>query len=67
MMAGFNRGTQAAAPDRDVRSVIKELLDAARLDTIKECIVTLKKSYPDHAWLNAACAALRQLASEPTQ
>jgi hypothetical protein len=36
--------------------------EALRKATIAECIRELQTSYPDHAWLNAACAALRQLA-----
>lgn len=30
---------------------------------IEECARELETSYPDHAWLNAACAAIRSLAS----
>lgn len=34
---------------------------AVRAETISECIGELELRYPDHAWLNAACAALRGL------
>ncbi len=34
----------------------------ARAKTIEECARELETSYPDHAWLNAACAAIRSLA-----
>lgn len=32
-----------------------------REDAIEECAHELETSYPDHAWLNAACAAVRSL------
>jgi hypothetical protein len=34
----------------------------ARAAVIEECAHELETSYPDHAWLNAACAAIRALA-----
>ena len=34
-----------------------------RLATIEECAQNLERSYPGHAWLNAACAATRSLAT----
>lgn len=35
----------------------------ARRSAIEECARELETSYPDHAWLNAACAAIRSLSS----
>jgi hypothetical protein len=43
-------------PSREARE--KEI---TRLATIEECAQLLETSYPDHAWLNAACAAIRSL------
>jgi hypothetical protein len=37
--------------------------DAVRKAAIEECAQYLETSYPDHAWLNAACAAIRSLAA----
>lgn len=42
--------------------------EITRLATIEECARELETSYPDHAWLNAACAAIRALSvSRPAQ
>lgn len=35
--------------------------DDVRRSSIEECARHLEQSYPDHAWLNAACAAIRCL------
>lgn len=40
-----------------------------RKATIEACARELEASYPDHAWLNAACAAIRSMdkPSEPNE
>lgn len=45
-----------ASPHREARE--KEI---TRLATIETCARELETSYPGHAWLNAACAAIRSL------
>lgn len=41
--------------------------DAVRKAVIEECARELETSYPGHAWLNAACAAVRSLSIPSTQ
>jgi hypothetical protein len=47
----------ASPPDVEAISPLDE--SAIRRDEREKCISDLKSSYPDHAWLNAACAAIR--------
>lgn len=48
--------------DWEERGAAAELREA----TIEECAKELETSYPDHVWLNAACAAIRALKSSPS-
>lgn len=53
--------------DHKIEVVLRRLCALAlpagdgREATIEECARELETSYPDHAWLNAACAAIRSL------
>ncbi|MGY3582005.1 hypothetical protein ACVIGB_001072 [Bradyrhizobium sp. USDA 4341] len=40
-------------------------LETVQNATIEACARRLKESYPEHAWLNAACAAIRSLSLAP--
>jgi hypothetical protein len=40
-------------------------LESVRRTAIEACARTLTESYPEHAWLNAACAAIRSLSLVP--
>jgi hypothetical protein len=55
-------------PDTQARykGDMDEARDKARavsMLVIEECACELETSYPDHAWLNAACAAIRSLSN----
>ena len=64
--ARLNAQRYNASHDRkvDVPPSKNEALNIGRIraDIIEECARELETSYPDHAWLNAACAAIRSLA-----
>lgn len=45
---------------------VAEAHETRRARTIEECARYLETSYPDHAWLNAACAAIRSLSVTST-
>jgi hypothetical protein len=57
---------QGAVTPGCIERLVTDAMDTARREAIKECIETLQSSYPDHAWLNAACAALGSLALTST-
>lgn len=59
---------QTASPNPAAGDGVRRLIDhdfGYEPATIERCARELEKSYPDHAWLNAACAAIRSLASAP--
>lgn len=52
----------------DFDTMADRCYERGRQDAIEACARELETSYPDHAWLNAACAAIRSLAvSRPTR
>jgi len=67
---------EAEGPPEDTEEAAADAWNARKSDlapsldlrksTIEECARELESSYPDHAWLNAACAAIRGLSHAST-
>ncbi|HXP67450.1 MAG TPA: hypothetical protein VN815_18370 [Steroidobacteraceae bacterium] len=53
-----------AKAGHEVRAIELPPVDV-RAAVIEECISNLREHYPDHVWLNAACASLRALSQSP--
>lgn len=50
-----------------IERMVTDAMDTARLEAIEECARFLKDSYPDHAAINAYCAAVRSLSLPSTK